>query len=73
MELIGKTNIDFIGMRKISFIISSIIAIIGLIGMIQMAQGAANMGIDFSGGTARSAQIYPADRHGQGAGGSCKT
>jgi preprotein translocase subunit SecF len=51
MELIGKTNIDFIGMRKISFIISGIIAIIGLIGMIQMGRGAANMGIDFSGGT----------------------
>lgn len=51
MELIGKTNIDFIGLKKISFIISSIIAIAGLIGMIQMARGAANMGIDFSGGT----------------------
>jgi preprotein translocase subunit SecF len=52
MELIGKTNIDFIGMKKITFIISSIIAILGLVGMIQMARGAANMGIDFSGGTA---------------------
>ncbi|NJD91399.1 MAG: protein translocase subunit SecF [Geobacter sp.] len=52
MELIGKTNIDFIGMRKISFVISGIIAILGLVGMIQMARGAANMGIDFSGGTA---------------------
>ncbi len=52
MELIGKTKIDFIGMRKVSFIISSIIAIVGLIGIIQMARGAANMGIDFSGGTA---------------------
>lgn len=51
MELIGKTNIDFIGMRKISFVISGIIAIIGLVGMIQMGRGAANMGIDFSGGT----------------------
>ncbi len=39
-------------MKKISFIISGIIAILGLIGMIQMARGAANMGIDFSGGTA---------------------
>lgn len=51
MELIGKTNIDFIGMRKISFIISGIITIIGLIGVIQIGRGAANMGIDFSGGT----------------------
>ncbi|GAB7026621.1 protein translocase subunit SecF [Geotalea toluenoxydans] len=52
MEFIGKTKIDFIGMRKISFAISAIIAIIGLISIIQIARGAANMGIDFSGGTA---------------------
>lgn len=51
MELLGKTNIDFIGMRKLSFVISAIISIIGIIGVIQVARGAANMGIDFSGGT----------------------
>ncbi len=51
MELIGKTNIDFIGKRNISFIISGIIAIIGIIGIIQVGRGAANMGIDFTGGT----------------------
>jgi preprotein translocase subunit SecF len=52
MELIGKTTIDFIGKRNISFVISGIIALIGIIGIIQIARGAANMGIDFSGGTA---------------------
>ena len=52
MELLGKTNIDFIGKRNIAFIISSIIAIIGIVGIIQIGRGAANMGIDFSGGTA---------------------
>jgi preprotein translocase subunit SecF len=52
MELIGKTNINFIGMRKISFVISGIIAIIGILGIISIARGTANMGIDFSGGTA---------------------
>jgi preprotein translocase subunit SecF len=51
MELIGKTNIDFIGKKKISLVISSIVALIGIIGMIQIARGAANMGIDFTGGT----------------------
>ena len=51
MEFLGKTNIDFIGKRKISFVISAIISIIGIIGVIQVARGAANMGIDFSGGT----------------------
>ncbi|MFH1029599.1 MAG: protein translocase subunit SecF, partial [Pseudomonadota bacterium] len=52
MELLGKTNIDFIGKRNIAFVISSIIALIGIIGIIQISRGAANMGIDFSGGTA---------------------
>jgi preprotein translocase subunit SecF len=52
MELLGKTNIDFIGKRNISFIISAVISIIGIIGIIQIARGDANMGIDFSGGTA---------------------
>lgn len=52
MEIIGKTNIDFIGKRNIAFLISGIIAIVGIVAMIQIARGAANMGIDFSGGTA---------------------
>jgi preprotein translocase subunit SecF len=52
MQLLKKTNIDFIGKRKISFVISGIIAIVGIIGMIQVSRGAANMGIDFTGGTA---------------------
>ena len=52
MELIKKTNIDFIGMRKVSFIASGIMAIIGILGIIAIARGTANMGIDFSGGTA---------------------
>lgn len=52
MEILGKTNIDFIGKRNIAFIISAIVAIIGIIGIIQIGRGAANMGIDFSGGTA---------------------
>ncbi|MBJ6725041.1 protein translocase subunit SecF [Geomesophilobacter sediminis] len=52
MELIQKTNIDFVGKRKFSFIISAIIALVGLIGIVQIGRNAANMGIDFSGGTA---------------------
>jgi preprotein translocase subunit SecF len=51
VELIGKTNIDFIGKKHISLVISSIVAMIGIIGIIQIARGAANMGIDFTGGT----------------------
>ena len=51
MELLGKTNIDFIGKWKISVAISAVILIIGIIAIVQMARGAANMGIDFTGGT----------------------
>lgn len=51
MQLIKKTAIDFIGKRNITFIISGIIAIVGMIGIVQIARNAANMGIDFSGGT----------------------
>ena len=52
MQIIGKTKFDFIGKRNISFIISSIIAIIGIVAIVQIGRGAANMGIDFTGGTA---------------------
>jgi preprotein translocase subunit SecF len=51
MEIIGKTSFDFIGKRNIAFVISSIIAILGITGVVQMARNAANMGIDFTGGT----------------------
>jgi len=51
MEFLHKTNIDFIGMKKISFVISGIISIIGILGIIAIGRGTANMGIDFSGGT----------------------
>lgn len=51
MELLGKTTIDFVGKRNISFVISAVISIIGIIAIIQMSRGAANMGIDFTGGT----------------------
>jgi preprotein translocase subunit SecF len=51
MEFLGKTTIDFIGQRKISFAISAVISIIGILAIIQMSRGVANMGIDFTGGT----------------------
>jgi preprotein translocase subunit SecF len=51
MEFIGKTRIDFMGMKKVSFIISAIISIIGIFAIIQISLGSANMGTDFTGGT----------------------
>ncbi|MRR58926.1 MAG: protein translocase subunit SecF [Deltaproteobacteria bacterium] len=51
MKIIGKTEFDFVGKKKISFVISAVIAVIGLIAIVQIARNAANMGIDFTGGT----------------------
>jgi preprotein translocase subunit SecF len=51
-EILGKTNIDFMGKRSITFVISGILAFLGLIAVLQIARGAANLGIDFAGGTA---------------------
>ena len=47
-DLIGKTDVDFLGQRKVATVIS-IIAIIGLGGFFAM-RGACNFGIDFRGG-----------------------
>lgn len=52
LEILGKTNIDFMGKRKFSFLFSGIMVLLGLIALIQIARGAANLGIDFAGGTA---------------------
>ncbi len=51
MEIVGKTNIDFLGKRKIAFLISGILVALGLFTTVQILMGNANMGIDFSGGT----------------------
>lgn len=52
IEIIKKTNIDFLGKRKIAFVISGIFAVIGIIAIVQIVTGRANLGIDFAGGTA---------------------
>lgn len=52
LELIRGTNINFLGKRYIAFVFSGILSIIGIIAIIQIANGKANLGIDFAGGTA---------------------
>ncbi|MBI5197481.1 MAG: protein translocase subunit SecF [Nitrospirae bacterium] len=52
MEIVGKTNIDFMGKRYYAFAFSGLLAVLGLIAIIQIGRGTANMGIDFAGGTA---------------------
>ncbi len=51
-EILGKTNIDFMGKRKIAFVFSGILTLMGLLAAVQIGRGAANLGIDFAGGTA---------------------
>jgi preprotein translocase subunit SecF len=52
IEVLGKTNIDFMGWRRYSFALSGVLALVGLVAMVQIGRGAANLGIDFAGGTA---------------------
>ena len=51
LEILGKTNIDFVGKRRITFALSGILASLGVITLIQIWMGSANLGIDFTGGT----------------------
>ncbi len=50
MEFIKNTNFNFIGKKKYSFILSSILVVLGLIELITMILGMAKIGIDFTGG-----------------------
>jgi preprotein translocase subunit SecF len=51
IQLLGKTNIDFIGRRKYAFILSAVLVTLGIFSLVQMWRGQANLGIDFAGGT----------------------
>ena len=50
MELIKKTNIDFLGKRKVAFGVSLALSALGLLCVVMIVAGKANMGIDFAGG-----------------------
>jgi preprotein translocase subunit SecF len=52
IELLRKTNIDFMGKRPFTFSLSGILILLGIIAIVQIWRGAANLGIDFAGGTA---------------------
>lgn len=49
-NIIGKTNVDFIGKRKYAFILSGILIVLGILAFVMVMTGSANMGIDFAGG-----------------------
>lgn len=52
LQILGKTNLDFMGKRQIAFAFSGILVLLGLVAVVQIARGQANLGIDFAGGTA---------------------
>jgi preprotein translocase subunit SecF len=51
IELVKKTNINFMGFRNYAFALSGLFIVLGVIAIIQVARGHANLGIDFAGGT----------------------
>ncbi len=50
MTVIKETSFDFMGFRKYAAIFSGALVLLGIIGFIQIYRGAANLGVDFSGG-----------------------
>lgn len=52
IELIKKPNIDFMGKRLYTFGLSGVLVLLGIVAIVQIWRGAANLGIDFAGGTA---------------------
>ncbi|MBF0556076.1 MAG: protein translocase subunit SecF [Nitrospirae bacterium] len=52
IEIIKRTNIDFMGRRYIAFIVSGVLSLVGILAVVAIARGTANLGIDFAGGTA---------------------
>lgn len=51
IEILSKTKIDFIARRRIAFAVSTVLCLLGVFSLIQIGRGAANLGIDFAGGT----------------------
>jgi len=51
LNILPRTNINFIGRRRYAFIVSGILLIFGIMAFIFIFLGKANLGIDFAGGT----------------------
>jgi len=50
IEIVKNTKIDFIGLRKYSFLLSGILVALGIFAFIMISMGKGNLGIDFAGG-----------------------
>lgn len=50
IQILGNTNIDFLGKRRFSLTLSAILFLLGLYAVFQVYLGKANLGVDFAGG-----------------------
>lgn len=51
MQILPRTNINFIGRRRYAFMASGVLLIFGIMAFVFIFLGRANLGIDFAGGT----------------------
>jgi preprotein translocase subunit SecF len=51
LQILHKTNIDFMKWKNVSFAIMAVMIGLGLFALVQVGRGKANLGIDFVGGT----------------------
>ena len=51
LQILHKTNINFMGWKNVSFTISAFFIALGILALFQIGRGKANLGIDFEGGT----------------------
>lgn len=51
MQFVKKPNLDYMSLKKITFVLSGVLVAFGLIAFIQIGRGNANLGVDFSGGS----------------------
>ncbi len=49
-SLIGIPKVDFISLRKYTFVLSAILVVIGIVATVMISMGKGNLGIDFAGG-----------------------
>lgn len=57
IEILKNTNFNFIGIRKIAFVISALLLISGFYALYKIAVNEANMGLDFTGGSTVQVQF----------------
>jgi preprotein translocase SecF subunit len=50
-EIVKNTNLDFIGMRNKTFVLSALLICLGVVAFVMVSFGRANMSVDFTGGT----------------------